>query len=307
MAVGFGTLTTVWGLLRDSSFAEIDENLQRPARIAVTGATPADRRAIIEALASGGEAGLVGHEVVEPALEAQLSRVGEIIRVDLVTSGYQTPETIELPNLASETVVNLLGPAIFDRLPLEVVGFGRRLPALREQAAARQIRDYALLNGQLAAISNLPDVIPVLGPIVASAAEMLLLTKNQITMVYKLAAIYGRPLGDKKELLAEVVSIFGAAYAWRLVARQLAGFTPFGLGIVPKVLIAYVATYTEGRTAQYYFVNGAPPPKELVGRFIAEAKEVAGRVLPSLPSLSRRKKRGAPGLELVAAPASRED
>ncbi|GIW05875.1 MAG: hypothetical protein KatS3mg060_0680 [Dehalococcoidia bacterium] len=299
MAVGLGTFATVWGLLRDNSFAEIDANLARPARIAVTGASPAERNAVIEALARGGEPGVIGHEVEDPALELQLVREGDIVRVILVTPGFKSTDSVELPDLAPETIAARLGPAIFDRLPLEVVGFGRRLPALRELAANQEIRDYSLLNAQIAAISNIPDIIPVLGPFIAGAAEMLLLTKNQIILVYKLAAIYGRPLGDKKALLSEVVTIFGAAYVWRLVARQLAGFAPFGLGIIPKVTIAFVATYTEGKSAQHYFLSGSPPPQELLGRFIAEAKEIAARVLPQL------KRRGAAGPELVA-PASTE-
>jgi uncharacterized protein (DUF697 family) len=298
MGLGLGTLATLWGLLRDDSFAEIDENLARPARLAVTGASPAERQAVIEALGRGGEPGVIGYEVEDPALELQLAREGDVVRVALVTPGYQTVDSVELPDLKPETVAARLGPAIFDRLPLEVVGFGRRLPALRDLAANQQIRDQSLLNAQIAAISNLPDVIPVLGPFIAGAAETLLLTKNQITLVYKLAAMYGRPLGDKKALFGEVAAIFGAAYVWRLVARRLVGFAPFGLGIVPKVAIAYVATYTEGKAAQYYFLTDAPPPAELIGRFIAEAKEGAKRVLPKL------KRRGAPGPALVAAPSS---
>ncbi|MCS6802732.1 MAG: hypothetical protein RMM58_00630 [Chloroflexota bacterium] len=287
MASGLGALTTVWGLLRDSSFAEIDEQIARPARIAVVGASPAERQAIIEALSHGGEVGIVGHDVDSPALEIQLERVGEIVRVRLVTPNDRAADIVDLSSLDPAAIVTVLGPALFDRLPLEAAGLGRRLPALRDLAAAYQIREYALLNAQIAAISNIPDVVPVLGPFIAGVAEMLILTKNQIMMVYKLGATYGRPLGDKKAILAETVTILGAAYVWRLLARQLVGVAPFGLGIVPKVAIAYIGTYVEGRTAQYYFLTGAPPPQELVSRFLAEAKGAAQRVL------LRRTRRGA--------------
>ena len=122
----------------------------------------------------------------------------------------------------------------------------RRLPALRELAANEEIKAYSLLNGQLAAFSNIPDLIPVLGPLIGATAEMILLTKNQIMLVYRLGAMYGRPPAGITELLAEILPVFGAAYLWRLGARQLAGFIPLGLGIVPKVAIAFVATYAEG-------------------------------------------------------------
>lgn len=298
MAGTFDALTTVWGLLRESSFAEIDEHVSRPIRLAVVGASPAERLAVIEALSHGGEAGIVGHDVEEPALEARLTREGEIVRISLVSRNDPTPDTVELRSLDPETIATVLGAAIVERLPLDSVGLARRLPALRDLAARQQIRDYSLLNAQIAAISNIPDLVPVLGPFIAGAAEMLILTKNQVAMVYKLAAIYGRPLGDKKAILAEVVTIFGAAYVWRLLARQLVGFAPFGLGIVPKVAVAYVATYVEGKSAQHYFLTGAPPPRQLVNRFIVEAKEAARRVLP------KGKRRSASDQTLVVGPAA---
>jgi uncharacterized protein (DUF697 family) len=282
MAFGLGTLAMVWELLRESGFAEVDASLERAVRLAVTGASPAERQAVIEALAAGSEPGLIGHDVPSPALELRLRWGGTQLLVDLITPGYQSADTLGLADLRAETIVATLGPAIIERLPLEAVGIGRRLPALRESAANHQVRAYSVLNAQLAALSNLPDLLPALGPFLAGAAELVLLTKNQLVLIYKLAAIYDRPLNDKKALLTEVLSVLGAAYLWRSLARQLAGVAPFGLGIVPKVAIAFTATYVEGKSAQYYFERQAPPPRELIGRFSEEAKALAQRWLPRL-------------------------
>ncbi|MEO7720248.1 MAG: hypothetical protein ABIY70_28995, partial [Capsulimonas sp.] len=54
----------------------------------------------------------------------------------------------------------------------------------------------------------------------------------------------------------ELLPVFGSAFGWRAVARELVGLVPGGVGVVVKGAIAYAGTYTVGKTASIYFSTG---------------------------------------------------
>ncbi|MCS7001295.1 MAG: hypothetical protein NZ518_00450 [Dehalococcoidia bacterium] len=276
--IGIGTLTLAWKLFRETSFTEIDDRASRPVAIAVLGGSPADRQAIVEALSAGADSPLVSADATNAVITLRLQPAEAGLVVD-IASGPKGPPTVDpappiaLPLLTPEDIRAVLAPAILARFPDEKLALARRLPAMRGIVAQAQIAEISLGNLQFAVLSNLPDVFPVLGDLIGSVADLLLLTKNQVMLVYQLAAIYGRPLGSTKEIVLEIVPVLGGAFVWRAIARRLASVAPFGLGIVPKVAIAYVGTYVTGQVAAYYFDTGRTPPKELSRRFVAEAWE----------------------------------
>ena len=106
-------------------------------------------------------------------------------------------------------------------------------------------------------VSNIPAILPVVGNIAAAGADFIVLTKNQVMMLYKLAAVYGRDLRDQRTILQDVLPVVGAGLIWRTAARQAATWLPFAAGTIPKLAIAYVGTMAVGRAAEFYYRTGS--------------------------------------------------
>jgi uncharacterized protein (DUF697 family) len=97
--------------------------------------------------------------------------------------------------------------------------------------------------------------------------DLVVLTANQLRMLFRLAAAYRRDLGIKKQA-PEVLSIVGAALGWRSIARELVAHLPAGLGVVPKAAIAFAGTWAIGDGINYYYTTGHRLTKqELKTRF----------------------------------------
>ena len=136
------------------------------------------------------------------------------------------------------------------------VAFGRYMETMRNAATAEIVADTSRVNAQFAALSNIPAIIPVIGNMFAAGADFLVLTKNQLMMMYRLAAIYDRDLDDRWQIYTELTPIVGAGFLWRTTARQASAMLPFALGAVPKVAIAYAGTYSIGQAARLYYEHG---------------------------------------------------
>ncbi len=164
-----------------------------------------------------------------------------------------------------------LGALLLATLPNRSLAMARRLAILRPLVAERVIAETARVNAEVALLSNLPANIPVVGTLMGAGADFLVLTKNQLMMVLKLAAIHGRDLRRKWQLAAELAPVVGAALAWRTIARLLVGSLPTPVAALPKAAIAYVGTVVVGQAAGFYFEHGTRPPPELERRFAREA------------------------------------
>src|SRR5690606_27222739 len=136
------------------------------------------------------------------------------------------------------------------------LAIGRYIDAMRDACAAQVVSGTAMVNGQFALVSNIPTVLPVVGNVVAVGADFLVLTKNQLMMIYKLAAIYQRNLDDRWRIYSEMVPVIGTGLVWRTVAREVSALLPLAIGTVPKVAIAYAGTYSVGRAALLYYQRG---------------------------------------------------
>jgi hypothetical protein len=172
--------------------------------------------------------------------------------------------------------------AIVDRLPQRAPAFGRAYPAFREAAVKAVLDETAQVNAQFAFVANIPALVPVVGSFFAAGADLLILTKNQILMLYRVAAIHGKPLDNRKAFLHEMLSVVGAAMLWRTAARELSSFLPFAAGTIPKVIIAFAGTIVVGRIADYYYRFGRRPSRETILSFYSQAVEAAKRLLPRL-------------------------
>ncbi len=166
--------------------------------------------------------------------------------------------------------------------PETMLPLGRRHPRVREAVADHLIRDTSRVNAQFAALSSLPANLPLVGGLVGDMADILVLTKNQVILLFKLAGLYGRNLALGPRTLAEVLPVVGGAFIWRSTARALVGLLPGAVSVVPKALIAYSGTFVVGELARYYYHYGRKAPPEAVKELTAQSLRLARRTLGTL-------------------------
>jgi uncharacterized protein (DUF697 family) len=192
-----------------------------------------------------------------------------------------------------------LGPAIVKSVPQIRLALAHQFPTLRRAVAEELIRDASWVNAQFALMASLPALIPVLGFFVGGMADILVLTKNQAMLVFRLAAIYGRNMDHRMAILKEIMPVIGGAFVWRTAARTAVGLAPAPISALPRAAIAYVGTYLVGQAARYYYEQGDKPPPEVLRAFQADARRRYQQVNEIL------KEQFAGGREaLLAAPAS---
>jgi uncharacterized protein (DUF697 family) len=175
----------------------------------------------------------------------------------------------------------LLG-ALVRLTPDALLPLGRRYPRIREAVAERLILDVSRANAQFAALSSLPANIPLVGGVVGDFADILVLTKNQLILLFKLAGLYGRDLELGRQLVLEILPVVGGAFFWRSTARSLVGLLPGFMALVPKVVVAYAGTFVVGEMARYYYRYGRRPPPGLVRELSAEGLRLARSTLGRL-------------------------
>jgi uncharacterized protein (DUF697 family) len=113
-------------------------------------------------------------------------------------------------------------------------------------------------------------------------ADILILTKNQAMLVFKLAALYGRDLNDRVGILKEISPVVGSAFLWRTAARTAVGLAPAPIAALPKASIAYGGTYLIGQSARYYYERGDRPSPDVVQEFRSEATRLYSSINDAL-------------------------
>jgi uncharacterized protein (DUF697 family) len=188
---------------------------------------------------------------------------------------------VTLANPQASGAADTLTTALLERLPGELhLAAARRLPGVRACVARNLINSTSFANASYALAAGLPQQIPVLG-IPFAAADMLVLTKNQALLVYKLALANGAP-PDFQSRIREVLPVLGGAYLWRQLARSLVGLLPVW-GLLPKVAIAYAGTYTTGMAAWRWYEGGelvsGTQLKQLSQEALKQGRERAARLI----------------------------
>lgn len=202
--------------------------------------------------------------------------------------GLASDTIISTGSLTRMSIAEELAPALFAVIPELALAIGRRLPLLRVAAADRLVRDTARVNAEFAAVSSIPGFIPIVGGLAVAGADMLVLTKNQVMLVLKLAILHERPIDDRLQVLTEIAPVVGAGFLWRTAARSLVSLLPPPFAIAPNVAIAYVGTYVVGKAAQHYYRVGQRPSPELIDRFRHEATSQVVALSPLIARLTRR-------------------
>jgi uncharacterized protein (DUF697 family) len=296
---GVFALRHLMTIVREVSFDELRDEATTPPRILILSPDASAGRELGMRLAGPGGEGafsvrdLNAHlgdagqfDVVvisDPERTGATARTEDHLRLD----GIMTP-VVKFSGVgpADESAIDHLRPAILKQVPARAPAFGRALPPFRPAAAKAVIDDTAMANAQFALVSNIPSIVPIVGSLASAGADLIVLTKNQVMMIFKLAAINGKDLHDQMRLLQEVAPVIGAGFVWRTAARELASFLPFAAGTIPKVAVAYAGTVTVGRAADVYYRTNRKPTREQLDQFRRQAFDAAKRL--SLPKPGRK-------------------
>lgn len=294
--MSLGNVFHFWKLLKEVDPSDIAEAAERLPKIEID----ADRDFaddLKNALAAGASRtdrvfqvagdGVVGTAdlIIDDDAERVVRRIGPRISVRIAPGSEAGKQKIDpdrtlviVPSRNPVTLRAVLIPVILEKLPEHQIALGRHFVAFRHEAAAAIVRETSRGNAEFAALSNIPQLVPVIGNIIGSAADFVVLTKNQVLMLFKLATVFDRDSHSGFGILKEIVPVVGAGLVWRTVARQIAGLLPFFAGAVPKVIIAYAGTYIVGTSAIYYYEEGRKPPKDVIRQIrqqaVARAKDV---------------------------------
>ena len=245
----------------------------------LTLATPEDARD--RGAATGLDAAILVSpaEDLSPALAAArdaLARAG-VPLVTIVQGAATATAAIVRPGEAGRAVVPVADEAALPTLAQAVVAafdptlrlaLARQLPPLRAAIFDALIDETARANATYALTTGLAEAVPILD-VPLNLADMVVLTKNQLVMSYKIALACGKK-GTPRELIGEVVGVIGSGFLFRQAARQLVGLIPVA-GIVPKVAMAYAGTWAVGRAVAAWANEGRRLTPNAVRRFYREA------------------------------------
>ncbi len=203
------------------------------------------------------------------ALRDHLARHG----VPLVTVSLEAAHTrsetgrvwiASLDDGASEAVAAALLPLV----PKEDhVALARAFPRLRVAVSTALVEQTAKANASYAFTTGLAESVPVLTAPIA-VGDMVILTKNQLLMCYRIVLAHGRD-GTPRELLGEIVSVLGSGLLLRQAARQLVGLLPV-VGLLPKVAVAYAGTWAIGRAMIAWAGEGREVAASTLKRYTRE-------------------------------------
>ena len=189
-------------------------------------------------------------------------------------------------------------PAVLALLPDQHLALGRQFPMFRQAIARELIDDTCIANAAYALSTGIAEVVPVLD-LPFNIADMVVLTKAQAFLVYKLGLTLGFSI-DWQDYVAEFGSVIGGGFVWRQLARQLVGLIPVW-GIIPKVGVAYAGTFAVGNAVLQWYLTGRHISKEQIRGLYLEAfgrgKQLAQNLLAKAPRirLIRRKDAQLPG------------
>jgi uncharacterized protein (DUF697 family) len=178
--------------------------------------------------------------------------------------------------------------AIIRALPDHALALGRRFPLLREPIARELIQQTCLTNVTYSVGTGLAEIVPILD-IPLNIADIVVLTKAQAILVYKLGLALGLPK-DWQYYLGEFGGVIGTGFLWRQIARSLVGLIP-GWGIVPKVAVAYSGTYVVGQTVLAWYLTGRHVSRQQLRQMSRQAfeqgKTMARNILNRAPKIKR--------------------
>ena len=198
---------------------------------------------------------------------------------------------VSVPALDEEAAPALAGALLQSVEPELRLALARNLAPLRSAFFDELIEDTAKANAMYAFTTGVAETVPVAN-VPLNMADIVILTKNQLVMSYRIALAAGKR-GTPRELLGEVIGVIGGGFLLRQGARSLVGLVP-GMGILPKVVVAYAGTWAIGRGVAAWACDGRRLSSASLGRFYAEAWQRGRTMAESLGAQRRRATRLLP-------------
>lgn len=185
-------------------------------------------------------------------------------------------------------LLNELVPRVIDMLPEDLLPLARSFPLFRIAVANKMINDTCFSNATYSLSTGVAEIIPAIG-VPLNVADMVVLTKTQAFLVYKLGLALGLTT-DWQAYVTEFGGVLGGGFLWRQVARSLVGMIP-AWGIIPKVAVAYSGTYVVGHAVLQWYLTGRHISKKQMQELYSQAYARAKVFAQSLPRLRGRKRK----------------
>jgi uncharacterized protein (DUF697 family) len=196
---------------------------------------------------------------------------------------WQGNEVIAISSKVRETVFQKLVPVLMRIYIDREIVLARHLPMLRELVSRKLIKDTCFVNAAYSLTSGLAEM-NVLLTLPLNIADMVVLTKNQALMAYKIALAFNLP-SDWRQTIPKLTTVVGTGFLWRTIARQLVGLVPV-IGVVPKVAVAYAGTYAIGEVLYRWCATNEKVSLQTLRAMYSKAM-IAGREVAS-SMVSRR-------------------
>ncbi len=182
-------------------------------------------------------------------------------------------------------------PQMIRLLPDHLLSLGRDYPLFRVPIARYLIADTSQSNAAFSLATGLAEIVPILNiPFVL--ADMIVLTKNQAFLVYKLGLVFGFST-RWQSYAGEFGGVLGFGFLWRQLARTLIGLIP-GFGIIPKVGVAYAGTVVVGNAVLQWYLTGRHISRAQLDATYSQAtrqsRKLIRRLIPRLPQRKRQLK-----------------
>lgn len=199
------------------------------------------------------------------------------------TQAAQPSKALVCPLDDGVAVREILWPAVIAQLPGRELALARAYPALRPAVTHKLIQDTSLANATYAFTTGIGELVPILA-LPLAAADMVILTKNQILMAYKIALLMGEE-GSLRQVVPKLAAVVGFGFIWRQLARELVGLIP-GWGLIPKLAVSYAGTYATGQLVYQWYVTGEKLQGEALDDMLRDAlqrgREQAARLVVRL-------------------------
>jgi uncharacterized protein (DUF697 family) len=181
---------------------------------------------------------------------------------------WKGAEVAAISAIDRESLRGNLLPAVLRACKGMEIPLARRVPLLRDAVCSKLIDEACFVNSAYSLTTGLAE-INVLLDIPLNFADIVVLTKNQALMSYKISLAMGMT-ADWKETVPKLAAVVGSAFLWRQAARSLVGLVP-AWGIVPKVAIAYAGTYAVGQAIYHWCANGEKIRQDMLKPMYAAA------------------------------------
>lgn len=193
--------------------------------------------------------------------------------------------------LDDKQAIRQLTAAIRAAKVVDSLALARHLPAFREQIARSLIEETAVANAAYSASTGIAEIVPIV-TLPLNMADLVVLTKNQALMAYKIALAMGRT-PDFRHIMPQIATVVGGGFVFRQIARTLVGLVP-GWGILPKTAIAFAGTFAMGEAIYRWCATGEQLTEDAL-RQVYYSALARGRGMAQALLKSQRQRKRRPG------------